>query len=70
MVFDCVVRYTVSMTSTLSSVLHSILTTIQSIGVFPFAVLVVIVIVLYRIHPVVGFLGALFLFAWLVGIIH
>jgi hypothetical protein len=57
------------MSSTLSHIGATILSTIASIGYVPFAILVVINIVLYRLHPVLGFLGSLFLFALVVGII-
>ena len=56
--------------TTLTSVWHTILLTISHIGYFPFAVMVIVNIVLYRIHPVIGFLGTLFLFAILTGLLH
>jgi hypothetical protein len=55
---------------TLTHVGHTVLTTIQSIGYIPFAIMVVVNIVLYRLHPVLGFLGTLFLFALLTGLLH
>ncbi len=56
--------------TTLSHVGTTILTTISNIGYIPFAVMVIVNIVLYRLHPVLGFLGTLFLFALLTGLIH
>ncbi len=55
---------------TLNHVWATVLTTIQAIGYVPFAVMVIVTIVLYRLHPVLGFLGVLFLFALLTGVIH
>lgn len=55
---------------TLSHVGATVLATIQNIGYVPFALMVVVNIVLYRLHPVLGFLGTLFLFALLTGLIH
>lgn len=57
------------MNGTLNHVWDTVLTTIQSIGYFPFAVMVIVNIVLYRVHPVLGFLGTLFLFAILTKLI-
>lgn len=57
------------MSGTLGNVGDRILSTIQSVGFIPFAIMVVVNIVLYRVHPVLGFLGTLFLFAFLVGLI-
>ncbi len=55
---------------TLTHVGNTVLATIQSIGYVPFAIMVVVNIVLYRLHPVLGFLGTLFLFALLTGLLH
>ena len=55
---------------TISHVGTTVLATIQGIGYVPFAVMVVVNIVLYRLHPVLGFLGTLFLFALLTGLLH
>ena len=57
------------MMTTLNTMFNSIMATIASVGYIPFAVMVVITIILYRFHPVLGILGTLFLFAWLVGLI-
>lgn len=55
---------------TLNHIGTTVITTIHNIGYVPFAVMVIVNIVLYRLHPVLGFLGTLFLFAILTGIIH
>lgn len=55
---------------TLNHVGETVLTTIQNIGYIPFGIMVLVNIVLYRLHPVLGFLGTLFLFALLTGLIH
>ncbi len=55
---------------TITHVGSTVLTTIQNIGYVPFGIMVVVNIVLYRLHPVLGFLGTLFLFALLTGLIH
>ena len=55
--------------NTLNHVGTTVLTTIQSIGYIPFGVMVIVNIVLYRLHPVIGFLGTLFLFAILTHLI-
>ncbi len=60
--------YTYSM-DTVNHVGQTVLATIQSIGYIPFGVMVIVNIVLYRLHPVLGFLGTLFLFALLTGLI-
>ncbi len=57
------------MMTTLSHVWATIMTSIEGMGYIPFGVLVIINIVLYRLHPVIGFLGTLFLFAVLTGMI-
>lgn len=57
------------MSTALNNLVDAILATIQTVGFVPFAIMVVINIILYRFHPVLGFLGTLFLFAWLVGLI-
>ena len=57
------------MNGTLSHIGDTVLATIQSIGYFPFAIMVIVNIVLYRVHPVLGFLGTLFLFAILMHLI-
>ena len=49
---------------------NTILTSIKSVGYLWFAVMVIIDIILYRIHPILGFLGTLFLFALITGLIH
>lgn len=54
---------------TLTHVLNTVLTSIHNIGYVQFAVMVIVNIVLYRLHPVLGFLGTLFLFALLTGLI-
>jgi len=56
--------------TTLTSVWKTVMATILKVGYLPFAIMVIVNIVLYRIHPVLGFLGTLFLFAILAGIIH
>lgn len=55
--------------NTISGAGATVLATIQSIGYFQFAVMVVVNIILYKFHPVLGFLGTLFLFAILTGLI-
>ncbi len=55
---------------TLNHASGTVLATIQNIGYVPFAIMVIVDIVLYRLHPVLGFLGTLFLFALLTGLIH
>ena len=42
---------------------------ITAIGYLPFAIMIIVNIVLYKIHPVLGFLGTLFLFALLTGML-
>jgi hypothetical protein len=54
----------------LNHIADTVLATIQSIGYVSFGIMVVVNIVLYRLHPVLGFLGTLFLFALLTGLIH
>ncbi|MBP7804716.1 MAG: hypothetical protein KA052_00650 [Candidatus Pacebacteria bacterium] len=53
----------------LSNIGSTISASIHSIGYFWFAVMILINIVLYRIHPILGFLGTLFLFGWMTGLI-
>jgi hypothetical protein len=53
----------------LSHVSNTVLLTIKTIGYVPFAIMIVVNIVLYRLHPVLGFLGTLFLFALLTGLL-
>lgn len=53
----------------LTSIWNTILASIASLGYVQFAVMVIVNIILYRIHPVMGFLGTLFLFAILTGIL-
>jgi hypothetical protein len=53
----------------LSNIWNTILGSIASLGYVQFAVMVIVNIILYRIHPVMGFLGTLFLFAILTGIL-
>ncbi len=55
--------------TSLTHIWNTVLGTIASIGYLQFAVMVIVNIVLYRIHPVVGFLGTLFLFAILTGLL-
>ncbi len=55
--------------TTLTHLWETILGAISSVGYVPFAVMVIATIVLYRLHPVLGFLGVLFLFAILTGLI-
>ena len=55
--------------TTLTHLWATILATISTVGYVPFAVMVIVTIVLYRMHPVLGFLGVLFLFAILTGLI-
>ena len=57
-------------TSSLNNIGHTILVSIQSIGYIPFAVMIIVDIILYRVHPVLGFLGTLFLFALTIGLIR
>jgi len=57
------------MTGALSNLWDKILLTIGSVGYFPFAIMVVVNIILYKFHPILGFLGTLFLFAYLTGLI-
>ena len=54
----------------LTNVWNTILATIQSVGYIPFGIMVIVNIILYRVHPVLGILGTLFLFTILTGIIH
>ena len=54
---------------TLNNFGTTIVDKIASIGYIPFAIMVIVNIVLYRLHPVLGFLGTLFLFAILTGLI-
>ncbi len=61
---------TINQGGALSHVWGTVLTTIHSMGYMTFAIIVIVNIVLYRLHPVLGFLGTLFLFALLTGIIH
>ena len=42
---------------------------IAAIGYLPFAIMIIVNIVLYKIHPVLGFLGTLFVFALLTGML-
>ena len=55
--------------SYLSNVGHTIATQIASIGYVPFAIMVIVNIILYKLHPVLGFLGTLFLFCLLIGVL-
>ncbi len=48
----------------------TVLASIHSMGVTTFAVAIIITIVLYRIHPIIGILGVLILFGFLAGLIH
>ena len=56
-------------TSYLSNVWHTISGQILAIGYVPFGIMIVVNIVLYKLHPVLGFLGTLFLFALLTGLL-
>lgn len=56
-------------TSYLSGVWQTILGQIVAIGYIPFGIMVIVNIVLYKLHPVLGFLGTLFLFALLIGLV-
>jgi hypothetical protein len=56
--------------NTLNHTYATVLGAINTIGYIPFAVMIIVNIVLYRLHPVLGFLGTLFLFALLTGLIH
>ena len=53
----------------LTNVWHTISAQIVAIGYIPFGIMVIVNIVLYRVHPVLGFLGTLFLFALLIGLL-
>jgi len=53
----------------LTNVWHTILGQILAIGYVPFAIMVIVNIILYKLHPVLGFLGTLFLFALLIGLL-
>ncbi|MEI6316310.1 MAG: hypothetical protein WCO65_01120 [bacterium] len=55
--------------SNLSNISHTISVSIASIGYVPFGIMVIVNIILYKLHPVLGFLGTLFLFAILIGIL-
>jgi hypothetical protein len=44
-----------------------VLATIQSIGYVYFALIIIADIILWKIHPVLGVLGVLFTFAFLLG---
>ena len=55
--------------SYLSNVSHTIMSQIAAIGYLPFAIMIIVNIVLYKIHPVLGFLGTLFVFALLTGML-
>lgn len=57
------------MNGTLTHFGTTVLATIQSIGYIPFAIMVIVNIILYRVHPIIGFLGTLFLFAILTNLI-
>jgi hypothetical protein len=54
---------------TLTHIWNGIALAINNIGVVLFLILLVIDAVLWRIHPVLGMLGALFIFALLFGLI-
>jgi hypothetical protein len=56
--------------STLTHIWATISASIHAMGVTTFAIAVVITVVLYRLHPVLGILGALVLFGFLTGMIH
>ncbi len=55
---------------TLTQIWNGIALAINNIGVVLFLILLLIDAVLWRIHPVLGTLGALFIFALLFGLIH
>ncbi len=57
------------MIATLQNIWAHVLASIQHVGSITFIILVVIDIVLYRIHPVLGVIGILFTFALLFGLI-
>jgi|GEM_PF-974084 len=69
LVYGKAALYTIYM-DTVNHVGHTVLATIQGMGYFSFAIVVIVNIILYRLHPVLGFLGTLFLFAILTGLIH
>ena len=55
--------------SYLTNVWHTIANQIAAIGYLPFGIMVLVNIILYKLHPVLGFLGTLFLFALLIGLL-
>ena len=54
----------------LTTIYNGIVTAINSIGLMTFVIIVIIDAVLWNIHPVLGMLGALFIFALVFGLIH
>ena len=53
----------------ITQIINTVIATIQNFGIVPFVIAVVVDIILWRIHPVLGFLGVLFLFAIILGLI-
>jgi hypothetical protein len=51
------------------AIFSKVILSIQHIGYFYFALLIVADIILWKIHPVLGILGVAFTFAILLGII-
>jgi hypothetical protein len=51
------------------AVINTILASIEAFGYIKFATFVVVDIVLWRIHPILGLLGVLFTFALLLHLI-
>ncbi|MCF7831373.1 MAG: hypothetical protein K9M36_00590 [Candidatus Pacebacteria bacterium] len=54
---------------TLTDIWNAIVLAINNVGLVLFVILILINIVLWRIHPALGTLGTLFIFALLFGLI-
>jgi hypothetical protein len=54
---------------TLANIWNAIVLAVNNIGLVLFIILILINIVLWRIHPALGMLGTLFIFALLFGLI-
>ena len=53
-----------------SNIGTTIVSSITHFGAVKFGIAVIVNLILYRLHPIFGFLGTLFLFAIMVGLIH
>lgn len=51
---------------TLPGIWHTVLTSIQAMGYIPFIVLLIVDMLLWRVHPVLGLIATLLTFAYLV----